>query len=148
MDRGKGKAFRRGDDTQLSRHFRLSEFTKSETAQSEGIDNTPSAEEVAHLRDLAFSLLEPIRDYVKEPVYISSGFRSPELNARVGGVYNSQHTQGKAADIYFQSGKLKSVYNHIVKHLTFDQCILYPTFIHISYNRHNNRREAWINEED
>lgn len=148
MDSGKGKAFRRGDDTQLSRHFRLSEFTKSETAQAEGIDNTPSAEEVAHLRDLAFSLLEPIRDYVKEPVYISSGFRSSELNARVGGVYNSQHTQGKAADIYLKSRKHESLYNFIVRHLTFDQCILYPTFIHISYNRHNNRREAWINEED
>lgn len=85
MDRGTGNAFRRGDDIQLTHHFKLSEFTKSETAQSEGIDNTPSAEEVAHLRDLAFSLLEPIRDYVKEPVYISSGFRSDELNARVGG---------------------------------------------------------------
>lgn len=145
MDNGTGKAFRRNDgDIQLTRHFLLSEFTKSDTAEREGIDNTPNVEQVANLRNLCSFLLEPIRDYVKEPLYISSGFRSRELNDRVGGVYTSQHREGKAADIYFKSSKLKYVYNYVQKHLNYDQMILYPTFIHISFNKHNNRREAFV----
>lgn len=147
-DRSTGKAFGLSNgDIKLTHHFNLSEFTRSEAAQRHQIDNTPNVEQVSNLRNLCFHLLEHIREYVGKPVYISSGYRSKRVNDIIGGVPGSQHTKGQAADIYFKSGKLKSVYNYIQKHLNFDQMILYPTFIHVSFVKHNNRREAWINEE-
>lgn len=144
MDKGTGKAFRRSNDIQLTHHFRLSEFTKSATAENHGVDNTPNVEQVSNLRNLCFHLLEPIREFIGEPVYISSGYRSKRVNYLVGGDDGSQHTKGQAADIYIQKGDLRSIYDHVVEHLNFDQMILYPTFIHISFVKHNNRREAII----
>lgn len=144
-DRSTGKAFGLSNgDIKLTHHFNLSEFTRSEAAQRHQIDNTPNVEQVSNLRNLCFHLLEPIREFIGEPVYISSGYRSKRVNYLVGGVDGSQHTKGQAADIYIQKGDLRSIYDHVVEHLNFDQMILYPTFIHISFVKHNNRREAII----
>lgn len=80
------------------KYFSLSEFLNSVTAKRLGIDNTPSFEVVDNLNKLA-DYLDVIREKVGKPILISSGFRCPVLNKTVGGVANSQHLKGLAADL-------------------------------------------------
>ena len=80
------------------KYFSLSEFLNSATAKRLGIDNTPSFEVVDNLNKLA-DYLDIIREKVGKPILISSGFRCPVLNKAVGGVANSQHLKGLAADL-------------------------------------------------
>lgn len=90
----------------LSKNFTLEEFIRSSTAESMGIDNVPKDEEVIeNLRNLCLEILQPLRDYVSAPVHINSGYRCKELNVAVGGVKNSQHLRGEAADIRIASPK-------------------------------------------
>lgn len=83
---------------QLSTNFYLDEFTRSQTAARFGIDNTPPQKTRQQLARLCTQLLQPIRNEVG-PIHISSGYRSPALNKKIGGSANSQHTLGLAADI-------------------------------------------------
>jgi hypothetical protein len=80
------------------KYFSLSEFLNSATAKRLGIDNTPTFEVVDNLNKLA-CYLDTIREKVGKPILISSGFRCPVLNKAVGGVFNSQHQKGLAADL-------------------------------------------------
>ena len=80
------------------KYFSLSEFLNSATAKRLRIDNTPSFEVVDNLNKLA-DYLDVIREKVGKPILISSGFRCPVLNKAVGGVANSQHLKGLAADL-------------------------------------------------
>lgn len=80
------------------KYFSLSEFLNSATAKRLGIDNTPTFEVVDNLNKLA-DYLDVIREKVGKPILISSGFRCPVLNKAVGGVSNSQHQKGLAADL-------------------------------------------------
>ena len=81
----------------LSPHFSLAEFTTSQTAARMGVDNTPSPEIVANLQTTA-AVLEQVREILKAPILISSGYRCEMLNRLVGGVWNSAHLCGRAAD--------------------------------------------------
>ena len=85
---------------QLSQHFSLAEFTRSDTAKRRGIDNTPSLSVVVLLSGLCHNVLEPLRKFAGQPIIIGSGYRSPALNKAVGGVSNLQHMTGEAADIH------------------------------------------------
>ena len=88
---------------QLSTNFRLSEFTRSDTAKRLGIENEcSSVEQVLNLAYLCHMVLQPLRDRFG-PIRITSGYRCPELNGAVGGASNSQHMRGEAADIYLPS---------------------------------------------
>ena len=90
----------------LSENFTLEELIRSNTAERMGIDNVPKDEKVVeNLRSLCLEVLQPLRDYVGAPVHINSGYRCPELNMAVGGVKNSQHCRGEAADIRIVSPK-------------------------------------------
>jgi hypothetical protein len=82
---------------QLSPNFALARFTASDTARERGLDNQPGPEHLAHLRLLAASL-EEVQALLGAPLKISSGYRSPALNAAVGGVPHSLHALGLAAD--------------------------------------------------
>lgn len=86
-------------DLQLSEHFKLAEFERSATADRLHIDNICPSQFIPALTQLCQTILEPLREHFGEPVIISSGYRCPTLNIRVGGVYASQHTIGEAADI-------------------------------------------------
>ena len=83
----------------LSKNFTLEELVFSITANNQGINNTPNAEAKKALKRLAVEVLQPIREALGQPIVISSGYRCPELNKAVGGVKNSQHLLGQAADI-------------------------------------------------
>jgi len=84
---------------QLSPHFSLAEMTYSATAIQQGINNTPNSQQVAQLSMLCELTLEGVRKLCGDnPVNVSSGFRSQQLNAAIGGASNSAHMYGCAAD--------------------------------------------------
>ncbi len=131
----------------ITPHFSLLEFTESATAKQKGIDNTPSQEIVENLRRLCESTLEPLREKLGLPVVITSGYRCQELNnAILHHAKRSQHLKGQAADFYVGKGTrelLTKAFRLIIQRggIDYDQLILYPTFIHVSYvepakNRH------------
>ncbi len=104
----------------LSDHFTLEEMTRTGT----GLPNVPSEAEVEALKGLCSSVLEPIRAEWG-PIRIGSGYRSPDVNARAGGVPGSQHCLGEAADIVPIEAGLDMVFDWIVKAgaIRFGQCI-------------------------
>ena len=102
-------------------------------------------------------MLEPLREAFDTPVIITSGYRSPPLNEAVGGVRNSQHTKGEAADIaplYLpprgedsKAASLLSWYKWIMDHCPFDQLFLErdskgTTWIHVSIRRDGKNRQT------
>ncbi len=81
------------------KYFSISELTASATALREGIDNRPNKCAYHLLHVLVDQLLDPIREAWGEPIVVSSGYRCKELNELVGGVKNSHHMLGCAADL-------------------------------------------------
>jgi zinc D-Ala-D-Ala carboxypeptidase len=121
----------------LTRNFSLAQLIYSETAERERIDNAPGPEVVDNQRLLAQGL-ELVQYLTKLPLEISSGYRCPELNRRVGGAKTSQHTQGQAADFTCaEFGPPVEIIKAIrASDIEFDQCILeYAKWVHISFNR-------------
>jgi hypothetical protein len=106
-------------------HFTIEEMYASDTAKRLGIDNKPSVQQMINLIYLCAYVLEPLRVAMKEPIKIGSGFRCQKLNKAVGGVYNSQHMQGQAADLCIDGdiNKGRKWFEYIRKNLTFDQLI-------------------------
>ena len=94
----------------LSQNLSLNEVTKSNTAMRRGIDNTPSEEHLKNLKYVAEKVFQPIREHFGVPIYISSGYRSPELNEAIGGSPRSFHSHGMALDLV-QDGRNKGVSN-------------------------------------
>ena len=112
-------------NTPVTMHFTIEELYASETAKRLGIDNKPSVQKMINLVYLASYVLEPLRVAMNEPVKISSGYRCEKLNDAVGGVYNSQHLKGQAADLCIDGDMAKGrrLFNYIRDHLPFDQLI-------------------------
>ena len=137
----------------LSKHFCLPEFVESATAKANGIVNIPPPEVENFASEFCERILEPIRDRFG-PVVITSGYRSPELNALVGGVPTSDHqwtTERIAADFQTPTANLDVVFDFIrlESGLPFDQVIREHgsgrggDCIHVSY-RLVPRRTAMI----
>ena len=133
--------------TQVTMHFTIEELFASETAKAKGIDNKPNVQQIICLVYLAAYVLEPLREAMKEPIKISSGFRCERLNRAVGGVSNSQHTKGQAADLCIGGDieKGKRWFSWIKTHLKFDQLIwehssngtywVHVSFVHPDFGR-------------
>jgi zinc D-Ala-D-Ala carboxypeptidase len=109
---------------QLTQHFALAEFTRSDTALRLGIDNTPTRHHLANLHVLA-AKLEEVRALFGKPIIITSGYRSPALNAAVDGSATSSHCEGLAADFHIPAfGPDQAVAQAIADSaLEFDQLI-------------------------
>lgn len=88
------------------RYFELDEFIVSDTAKNRRIDNTPTFEVVDHLSALTMTILDPLRAAWGSGLTITSGYRSPLLNTAVGGVTNSAHCKGYAADVVPTNGRI------------------------------------------
>lgn len=130
---------------QLSEHFHLSEFVRSQTADAMGISNVPPPEAVRRLHMLCLRVLEPVRQHINCPLIVTSGYRSPRLNQAIGGSPTSSHIDGQAVDIYaacLDAPELKDVILRIVPE--FDQLYLHRknNFVHVSYRVGNNRNQV------
>ena len=137
-------------------HFTIEELCASDTAKKKGIDNNPNMQQMINLVYLAAYVLEPLRVAMNEPIKIGSGFRSQALNKAVGGVSNSQHLKGQAADLCIDGDlkKGRKWFEYIKNHLPFDQLIweknprtgtewVHVSFIHPDLGR--NRRQVLDN---
>lgn len=137
------------------KHFNLSEFFQSSTAAKNGIKNEPSSDEkatiVRNINLLVDNVLDPVRDMVNTPIIITSGYRCPQVNRLVGGVDNSQHISGCAADFHVQGftpSMMYEVFLYIFNTLEYDQLIYYRSknIIHVSYVENCPRCEAFLKE--
>jgi len=136
--------------TQLTRNFSLHELTKSETAVRNDMDNTPGAAEIANLTELAGKVLQPIRDHFQKGVHINSGFRHPDVNAKVGGSRTSDHCRGMAADLEVPSVPNPEVAAWIRDNLEFTQLLLEfyvqgipdSGWVHVSYDPGNLKKQV------
>lgn len=128
-------------ETNVTMHFTIEELYASATAKAKGIDNKPNVQQVINLVYLAAFVLEPLRVAMREPIKIGSGFRSLRLNQAVGGVSNSQHLTGQAADLCIDGDiqKGRKWFDYIRQHLPFDQLIWEKNpktgscWVHVSY---------------
>ena len=131
---------------QLTPNFTLDEFTNSQTAARNNLDNAPTPEVLEKLTNTA-TQLEKVRDILGSAVLISSGYRSPAVNKAVGGASSSQHLTGEAAD--FTAPKFGTP-RQIVKTLKdsdieYDQLILeFDRWVHISFKKSSPRKQALI----
>ena len=131
---------------QLSQYFKLEEFEYSDTARANGIDNSIPASLIPNIVRLHDNVLYPLRKLIGHPVVITSGYRCPDLNNKVGGVATSQHANGQAADITVTGQSNTAVFNWIRKNCDFDQLILEQVggtqWVHVSYNFDHNRKQC------
>ena len=135
---------------QLSKHFKLEEFTKSMTAIRKGIDNTPGSGDIKNLTDLCYGILEPVRAKFEKPIIITSGYRSPELCEAIGSKATSQHTKGEAVDFEIAGISNLQVALWIQNNTDFDQLILEfwkdgepnSGWVHCSFKEGSNRKQV------
>ena len=124
----------------LGRFFTLEEMIYSATASRRGLKNNPSEQQIANLRNLVQKVLDPLRCLYSRPIRVNSGFRSPDVNAAVGGVQNSQHTTGCAADI--ATGSLNG--NRVLLGLLLQNAASLPFDQAISEKTDKYGRPSWI----
>ena len=133
----------------LSEHFSLYEMMRSETAESHNINNMPNATQIENLEYLCKKILEPLRQHFGV-VRINSGFRCPKLNQRIGGVGNSQHQFGQAADIRCSNKDIaRKYFSFITAHCIYDQLLFEYNrcgifWIHVSLRRDEKNRRMRI----
>lgn len=131
----------------ISDHISFKEAIRSNTAKRLGIDNMPDNETLITMQITAQHVFEPLRQHFNEPIYISSFYRSKELNKVIGGSSRSQHCKGEAIDIddVYSKASNADFFNYIKDRLQFDQLIWEfgndenPDWVHVSYSLGKNR---------
>ena len=136
----------------ISKNFTLEELCASATAKAKGIRNVPGQSDIINLCALVHNVLQPLRDAMREPIKIGSGYRSLALNNAVGGVRNSQHMKGEAADLCIDGdmAKGRKWFDWIKAHCVFDQIIWEHNakgsyWVHVSYRADGLNRKQVIN---
>ena len=118
------------NETRLSSHFKLSEFLNV----GKYPDNKPTLQDVANMTYGCIMLLEPARLEVG-PIIINSGFRNSRVNRLVGGVTNSQHLVGQAADIRpLNPQQFQSLVDFLKSWEYTDQLLTGPGWLHVSWS--------------
>ena len=135
----------------LSEHLDLAEVTRSDSAKRKGISNEPTPEHLENLKKLAVNIFEPIRKHFGVPIFVSSGYRSKELNTAIGGSLTSQHCTAEALDLDMDGTSNgvtnKMVFDYIKANLNFDQLIWEfgtkdsPDWVHVSYESTGKQRK-------
>jgi len=134
----------------LSHNFTLQELIKSHEAVRKGLDNSPTQEVISNLQDLSNMVLQPVRDHFAKSVTVNSGYRSPEVNAAVGGSKTSDHCKGQAADIEIAGVPNAELAEWIRDNLAFTQVILEfytqgipdSGWVHVSYDPANLKKQS------
>ena len=129
----------------LGAHFTLRELTVSSKASALGLDNAPPPEAVRRLGLLVERVLDPLRSALGRPVRVTSGYRSPAVNAAIGGSRTSQHMTGEAADIKVEGVSAPDLAAAIVRlGLPVDQVIWYAPerggHVHVSHRADGRQR--------
>lgn len=119
---------------QLTKNFSLWELCRSDYAIRKGLNNNPDPDTIERLKFLASGLQE-VRDLLKVPMLITSGYRSPKVNSAVGGSITSQHMKGEAADFVAPGfGTARDICEALVKSpIKFDQLIEEGDWVHVSF---------------
>jgi zinc D-Ala-D-Ala carboxypeptidase len=134
----------------LTTNFSLAEMTRSDTALRLDLPNTPSQEQITNMQELAFNVLQKVRDHFAKGVKVNSGFRHPDVNAKVGGSKTSDHCKGMAADIEIPGVANADLAQWIVDNCDFRQVILEfytigipdSGWVHVSYNPADNKKQV------
>lgn len=131
----------------IFKYFKFEEMLKSDSAKRHGIDNTPTDAELIDNINFTLTQLDEIRAQFGKPIIITSGYRCPQLNTAVGGVKNSQHMKGQAADIIVRGGKAEMfrLFKLIHDRFIFDQLIWEHggDWIHVSFRKDKNRGHSF-----
>jgi zinc D-Ala-D-Ala carboxypeptidase len=117
---------------QLTQNFTLEEMCASQVAARRGLDNTPGPIELANLKRMA-TVMEMVRTILSKPIHVDSGYRSPLVNASVGGVSTSAHCRGLACDFVCSAfGTPAEVALAILRsEIDYDQLILEYGWVHL-----------------
>ena len=134
----------------LTANFSLTEMVKSETALRHGMENTPGEAEIAALRLLCEKVLQPVRDHYGVGVKVNSGYRSPDVNSKVGGSRTSDHCKGMAADLEIPGVANADLAQWVKDNLEFTQLILEfytpgipdSGWVHVSYDPDNLKKQV------
>ena len=137
-------------NAKLSEHFKLGEFTKSSSHPE--VYNIPSHEAIANLKRIC-TWLEVLRKRYGKPIIINSGYRSPQLNRKIGGVKNSNHLTGCAVDIRVTGMEQAKQYAEILReyadesHQDFDELLIEKNrygaiWLHFAVRAKGNRRKV------
>ena len=134
----------------LTANFTLNELTQSETALRKELDNAPTQDVISALQTLAVNVLQPVREHYGRGVKVNSGYRSPEVNASVGGSKTSDHCKGFAADIEIPGVANADLAAYIRDELQFTQLILEfytpggpdSGWVHVSYDPANLKKQV------
>ena len=118
------------ENIKLSNHFTLAEFCNL----GKYPDNIPTVQQIANMAYGCRQLLEPARKAIGCPIIVNSGFRNPRVNALVGGVRNSQHLRGQAADIRPKDPRqFQRLVAFLKSHDMTDQLLTGSVWLHISW---------------
>lgn len=128
----------------MNLNFKMSELIYSEKAIENNINNMPDINSMDNMLDLVFYCLQPVRNLIKKPMIITSGFRNPLVNRLVNGEENSQHKTGQAADFIIKGMTPAQIVDVIRKsNIDYDQLINeHDSWVHISYNKGKNRKQV------
>ncbi len=122
-------------DERITDNFTLSEFLNSRTAGRLHLANVPSEQVLRNIRLFCSSVLQPVRTAYGSWITITSGYRCPELNRAVRGVYNSRHLLGLAADLHCSNlERLYRTLQRMKKQLGLKELIYHmeSNYIHIA----------------
>lgn len=130
----------------MNLNFTMSELLHSDIAEKYNISNIPDKKSLDNMLLLIVNCLQPLREYIGKPMNISSGYRSPRLNAHplIKGASTSQHTTGEAADFTIKGMTPKQIVEKVkASGVEYDQLINeYNCWVHISYRKGNNRKQV------
>lgn len=134
----------------LSSDIDLFTLCHSDTAAEQGINNLPQdAEVVTNLTRLCTQVLQPAIDHFDLPLFVTSGYRCPQLNAEIGGLPQSQHLFGQAADIMMGGIANDTLAIWLAENTDFDEIILEKFdprcgeygWVHVSCTANKNRKK-------
>jgi zinc D-Ala-D-Ala carboxypeptidase len=134
----------------LTENFSLAEMIKSDTALRLDMENEPDDDHIDNLTALCENVLQKVRDHYGKGVKVNSGFRHPDVNAKVGGSKTSDHCKGMAADIEIPGVANADLAEWIVDNCEFRQVILEfytpgipdSGWVHVSYNPDDNKKQV------